>query len=173
MKTINNVVIENKENLYTFIHNMMSIGINSNDSIFFFINFYNRNSQKGKMNISLTRFIKLQSGNVDSFFEDRKDNINFLRSNNVDFEMRQPSLIAYKTFIMYLYKYENKSIFNDNVNFHLSFIKHNPELFYKNGQKSDLVDFISNIDFEVNKTKELKEKYYNETRGGLYVWRFL
>ncbi|MCP6357356.1 hypothetical protein NL446_26245, partial [Klebsiella pneumoniae] len=91
MKTINNAVIENKENLYTFIHNMMSIGINSNDSIFFFINFYNRNSQKGKMNLSLTRFIKLQSGNVDSFFEDRKDNINFLRSNNIDFEMRQPS----------------------------------------------------------------------------------
>jgi hypothetical protein len=25
MKTINNAVIENKENLYTFIHNMMSL----------------------------------------------------------------------------------------------------------------------------------------------------
>ena len=74
---------------------------------------------------------------------------------------------------MYLYRYENKSIFNDNINFHLSFIKNNPELFYKNGQSSDLVDFISNIDFEANKNKELKEKYYNETRGGLYAWRFL
>ncbi|HDC2211039.1 TPA: hypothetical protein O7Y05_004590, partial [Salmonella enterica] len=49
------------------------------------------------------------------------------------------------------------------------FIKNNPELFYKNGQSSDLVDFISNIDFEANKNKELKEKYYNETRGGLYA----
>ncbi|WP_413499888.1 hypothetical protein [Buttiauxella gaviniae] len=163
---LNKMAVNNLNDFNAYLIRMQKIGISAISATYIFINLYN--PVVSSLNLSLIRLVRIDAGKFEAFNDNRNDNIRFLRNNGIRFVMEPINFNTIKLLICHLYENEKQELYNNSLDFYISFVKANDDLFYDNKEdKNKMINLLVNIDKEVLIKNELRDFYYN--KRGVYA----